>query len=225
MEGGTRTDFPFSKTTALTGYRQRGGRGASERASWARRLARPPIPPFLGNGPAPNPLPGSVIGSSWHLVHAHSFGRWHASLILVSSLGRKPPQPLERRWRSRWPCAQLIKSPPSSPGRLGCWGRKCVCRGRMTSIWGPAEPREISSFRVPATACEAPRASGTGHRPVPPPPRGLELPGPLESQTHSPRGQWETRAFLKRWGSGHISLWSCLGHLWPALSSGLRRTD
>ena len=66
------------------------------------------------------------------MVPAHSFGRWHASPIPVSSLGQKPPQPLERRWRSRRPCAQLIKSPVPSPRRAWVLGAKCVCRGRMT---------------------------------------------------------------------------------------------
>lgn len=45
--------------------------------------------------------------------------------------------------------------PPSS---LGAWvlGAEVCVSGRMTWIWGPAQPREISSFKVWATAREAP---------------------------------------------------------------------
>ena len=97
----------------------------------------------------------------------------------------------------------------------------------MTSIPGPAQPGEISSFRVQATAREASGASGavetlgTGHRPVilsflgppsPPPPRGPEPSGsPGASGPLSP-GPMGSRVFLKSWSAGHISLWACPGH-------------
>lgn len=54
-------------------------------------------------------------------------------------------------------CLAYQVSLPRAPASLGAGGGS-ACAERMTLIPGPPQPRQISSFRVPAAAREAPGA-------------------------------------------------------------------
>lgn len=85
VEGGNQTDCLLNKNTGFT--------VCGRSPLFALRMARPPFRPSWETS---RPL------ISWlpllsEFVQAHSFGRRHASPRLVSSLGWKPLEPLQRR--------------------------------------------------------------------------------------------------------------------------------
>lgn len=70
----------------------------------------PPLPPFLGDGPALSP---ALLSEFLARGPCPLFGEVACLPAPVSSPGRKPASPLQGRRKGRWPCARLI------------WARKC----------------------------------------------------------------------------------------------------
>lgn len=98
---------------------------AAELAGWALRVPRPlppfspqdgtpthTLPPFLGDGPALSP---ALLSEFLARGPCPLFGEVAASLVPMSSPGRKPASPLQRRQKKRWPCARLISAPALEP--------------------------------------------------------------------------------------------------------------
>lgn len=117
-----------------------------------------PCPPFALRTAPPHFRPSWEMArpylrlcyqSSWHAVPAHSLGRWRASRPRCPALAGSLP----RLCRGGGRAGGLV---PGLSG-LGSVGEDDLHPG-------PAQPREISRFRVPATAHEA-GASGTGQSP------------------------------------------------------------
>lgn len=189
---------------------------AAELVGWALRVPRP-LPPFSPQDGTPTHT--SALPRSWPGLISCSVIRVPGTWSLPTLWGGgMPPWSWCPALAGSLPCLcrggrrtgglvpGLSRLPPSSPrGRK--WG------GGVASDPGPAQPREISRFRVPATAQEA-GASGTD-RPeplspvlflLPPPPRGQSQQDPREP----PGG---TEGLSQELGSAHTSPWACLGQL------------